>query len=250
MFSKFIIAYSLTILILGFLSCKIDQTEAKQGSSYFSDPLFPLAREGKSYEELNLIRQGLVNIQDVDPTIKIDLRYSTTNNFVGIDLYGDLDKIYAQYELAEKLKKAQDLLQELNSTLCLLVFDGVRPLHIQQTMWDTLDMPLFQKVKFLSNPVNHSVHNYGVAVDLTIMDNTTNEELDMGTPYDYFGKLCQPSLEKYFLETGELTQEQLNNRVLLRKVMVEAGFRQLETEWWHYNSCSRWEAKEKYNVVE
>ena len=72
----------------------------------------------------------------------------------------------------------------------------------------------------------------------------------MGTPYDYIGQLGFPRFEKEFLAKGELTQEQVNNRLLLRKVMTDAGFRQLQTEWWHYNSCPRVIAKEKYKLIE
>lgn len=199
--------------------------------------------------EQKLITHGLVNIQEVDTSLKIDLRYSTPNNFVGIDLYGDLNKVYLQPDVAEKLKTAQKLLKEKDSSLSLLVFDGVRPLSIQQLMWDTLKMPINEKTKFLSNPKNHSIHNYGAAVDLSIC-NEFGFELNMGTPYDYIGKEAYPRMESHFLETGYLTQENINNRKLLREVMKKSGFTSISTEWWHYNSCSRKEAKEKYTIVE
>lgn len=238
-------------ITIGFFLLFACQAEIKKGSEVkqltFKAKSF--LREGKPTIELSLIKQGLIDIQKVDPTIQIDLRYSTPNNFVGIDLYGDLEKVYAQPDVAEKLKLAQSLLKKEDSTLSLLVFDAVRPLHIQQLMWDTLKMPFEEKTKFLSNPINRSVHNYGAAVDLSIITNK-GEELDMGTPYDYIGKLGFPRLEQQFLQSGELSQEQVNNRLLLRKVMTDAGFRQLQTEWWHYNSCPRLEAKEKYKLIE
>lgn len=202
-----------------------------------------------SHIETKLIKHGLVNIQTIDSTLKIDLRYSTTNNFVGIDLYEDLNKVYVQPDVAEKLKIAQKLLKENDSTLSLLIFDGVRPLSIQQLMWDTLKLPIHEKTKFLSNPKNHSIHNYGAAVDLTIC-NEFNIELNMGTPYDYIGKEAYPRMESHFLETGYLIQENIDNRKLLREVMKKAGFSSITTEWWHFNSCSRNKAKEKYKIIE
>lgn len=207
-----------------------------------------LLKRGKPQAEIDLVKQGLVNILAIDSTLKIDVRYSTPNNFVGIDLYGELDQVYLQREVAYKLKKAQSYLKDSNSNLSLLVFDGVRPLHIQQLMWDTLKIPIWEKTKFLSNPKNHSIHNYAAAIDLTIVNNK-GEELDMGTPYDFIGKLCYPRLEQQYLLSGELSKKQVDNRKLLRFVMKKAGFRVLPTEWWHFNSLSRAQAKAKYNLI-
>jgi D-alanyl-D-alanine dipeptidase len=142
---------------------------------------------------------------------------------------------------------AQQYIKEIDSSLSLLIFDCVRPHHIQQLMWDTLKMPINEKTKFLSNPKNHSIHNYGAAVDLTISKNSL--ELNMGTPYDYIGKEAYPRMESHFLSTGYLTSKHIANRKLLRKVMKHAGFTNITTEWWHFNSCSRSEAKRKYKLI-
>ena len=198
--------------------------------------------------EVYLKNFGLVNIQEVEPSIRVDLKYSTTDNFVGIDMYSDLTKAFCQPDVAEKLKKAYQYLQEEDSTLTLLVFDAVRPVFVQQKMWDTLKMPIREKTKFLSNPRNHSIHNYGAAVDISLTTKD-GEELDMGTPFDFIGKLAHPREEKRLLKEGKLTQKQMENRVLLRKVMKKAGFFNIQTEWWHWNSCSRNTAKSKYKVV-
>tara|TARA_B110000208_G_scaffold187955_1_gene246778 strand:+ start:759 stop:1586 length:828 start_codon:yes stop_codon:yes gene_type:complete len=198
--------------------------------------------------EVYLKNFGLVNIQEVEPSIRVDLKYSTTDNFVGIDMYSDLTKAFCQPDVAEKLKKAYQYLQEEDSTLTLLVFDAVRPVFVQQKMWDTLKMPIREKTKFLSNPRNHSIHNYGAAVDISLTTKD-GEELDMGTPFDFIGKLAHPREEKRLLKEGKLTQKQIENRVLLRKVMKKAGFFNIQTEWWHWNSCSRNTAKSKYKVV-
>lgn len=191
---------------------------------------------------------GLVDIQEIVPEIKVDLKYSTTDNFVGIDMYGDLDKAFSHPDLAQKLKKAYSFLQEEDSTLTLLVFDCVRPVFVQQKMWDTLVMPIREKTKFLSNPKNRSIHNYGAAVDISI-SSKIGEELDMGTPFDFIGKLAHPREEQRLLKEGKLTEKQIENRVLLRKVMKKAVFFNIQTEWWHWNSCSRNTAKSKYKLV-
>lgn len=191
---------------------------------------------------------GLVDIQEIVPEISVDLKYSTTDNFVGIDMYGDLDKAFSHPDLAQKLKKAYAYLQEEDSSLTLLVFDCVRPVFVQQKMWDTLIMPIREKTKFLSNPKNRSIHNYGAAVDISICTKS-GEELDMGTPFDYIGKLAHPREEQRLLKEGKLTEKQIENRVLLRKVMKKAGFFNIQTEWWHWNSCSRNTAKSKYKLV-
>lgn len=199
--------------------------------------------------EQHIMDKGLVDIQIIDSTIKIDLRYSTTNNFLNTDLYDSLERCYVLPEVADKLKNAQRKLKELHPDFSLMIYDGVRPRSVQQKMWNMLDVPVKEKVKYVSNPKNGSLHNFGAAVDLTIVDEN-NIELDMGTDYDYFGELAYPRLEEKMLHEGKLTQQQLDNRLLLRKVMKESGFMSITTEWWHFNSCFRKEAWEKYPIIE
>ncbi|MGV6861507.1 MAG: M15 family metallopeptidase [Putridiphycobacter sp.] len=201
-----------------------------------------------SLEQL-LIDSGLVDVQKVDSLILIDLRYSSENNFLHEDVYGDLNKVYLQPEVAEDLKKANTFLREIDPTLTLLVFDGVRPRSVQQKMWDILDMPVSEKIKFVSNPKNGSIHNYGCAVDLTIA-NLYGTPLDMGAGFDEIGKIAYPKLENQFLESGDLTQEQVENRKLLRRVMRHGGFYNIQTEWWHFNRFNREKAKQLYSIIE
>lgn len=199
--------------------------------------------------EERLKNLGLVDVQEVEPSIQIDMRYSTTNNFLKVDLYEDFDRCYLQKDVAEKLQLAQLFLKSQYPAYSLLVFDGVRPRRVQWKMWKVLDMPAKEKTKYVSNPKNGSLHNYGAAVDLTIVDEF-GEELDMGTEYDYFGELAYPRLEQKMLKEGKLTAQQFENRELLREVMMNAEFTPITTEWWHFNSCSRKEAKMRYRVVE
>lgn len=192
---------------------------------------------------------ALVDIQLVDPSIRVDLRYAGTNNFMGKKLYHDIDRLYLQKDVAVRLASCQRFLKKQHPALSLLVYDGVRPLSVQQDMWDALDtIPVDQRVKFVSNPANGSIHNYGAAVDLTICDEN-GEPLDMGAGYDDIRKIAYPKFESDFLASGELTQAQVNNRKLLRAVMSSGGFRNIPTEWWHFNACSRAEAKKRYAIL-
>jgi D-alanyl-D-alanine dipeptidase len=201
--------------------------------------------------EQRIIDSGLVNIQEIDSSIMIEVKYSGLDNFMKTDLYGSLNRIYLQPEVAERLSLTQKALKEKDSTLSLLVYDGVRPRSVQQRMWEALDTIPFQKrIKFVSNPKNGSIHNYGCAVDLTIFDHKTNTVLDMGAGYDDLRKIAYPRHEKYFLESGELTNEQYHNRKLLRSVMRKGGFWVIPTEWWHFNAFTREKAKELYGIVE
>ena len=214
------------------------------------DSLFALKLKGLALEN-RLKKAGLVDISEVDSSIHVDVKYSTTDNFVGRDLYGYFDAIYLQPVIAERLKIAQSSLKAIDSNLSLLVYDGTRPRSVQQAMWNALDtVPFDERIKFVSNPKNGSIHNYGCAVDLTIVNTKTGKELDMGAGFDDPRLIAYPKMEAVFLESGELSHEQLSNRRLLRKVMAKGGFWVLQTEWWHFNGLSRKAAKQKYAPIE
>ena len=199
--------------------------------------------------EQTIIDAGLVNIQDIDPSILVDLKYSTEDNFMEKDVYGHMTRAYLQPGVAEDLMKCQEYLQEKDSSLTLLVFDAVRPRSVQQYMWDILDMPLHEKTKFVSNPANGSVHNYGCAIDLTIAT-LDGEPIDMGAGYDDPRKIAYPRYEQAYLDSGLLSLEQIENRKLLRETMKAGGFWNIQTEWWHFNRYSRSTAKTMFDIIE
>lgn len=199
--------------------------------------------------ETKLIAQGLVDIETVIPGIKVELKYSTEDNFFGKDVYEDHVRAYLQPVVAEMLKKAQESLQKDYPNLTLLVYDGVRPLSVQQILWDDLDKPDSIKPLYVADPKVGGLHNYGVAVDLTIFDNELQQPLDMGTTYDYFGYPAYPDREKQMLAEGKITQAHVANREILRKVMIGAGFTGIGSEWWHFNAFSRKEAGEKFDLI-
>jgi len=199
--------------------------------------------------EKNCIAAGLVDINNLDTTIEVELKYSTKDNFMGYDMYGDFDKAYLQKDVAEKLVNAEKCLSKTKSGYRLIVYDAARPRSIQKKMWDTLKMPFSEKIKYLANPKTGGLHNYGAAVDISIMDEK-GKPLDMGTSYDFLGALASTKNEMKMLNENKLTQLQINNRKLLRSAMLNAGFYPIESEWWHFNSCSLKKASVKYKIIE
>ena len=199
--------------------------------------------------EQKMRQQGLVNIQEIDPDILLDLKYSTTDNFVGKNMYGCITNCYLQKRPAQMLASANNLLQQKNANYRLLIYDGGRPLSIQKILWNSLTQySPKQRATYVANPIQGSIHNYGSAVDLTIAT-ADGTPLDMGTKYDFFGELAYPKRESYFLKIGKLTKQQVANRQLLRSVMKVAGYMPIDYEWWHFNAMSRQTAKATYRII-
>ena len=202
-----------------------------------------------SQTEQSILSAGLVDIKTIDSSIVVDLKYSTTDNFLCTDVYGDFNKCYLQPDVAEKLRLAQLFLKSKFPYYNLIIYDAARPRSIQQKMWATIDVPYYEKSKYLSNPAGGSLHNFGAAVDVSIIDEN-GYVLDMGTTYDYFGELAYPREEDRMIQEGKLSYNQLLSRELLRTTMQQAGFFGITTEWWHFNSCCRNEAYTKYEIIE
>ncbi len=199
--------------------------------------------------ELLLIAKHLVNINSLDSNIRVVLHYSTSHNFLNKDLYHGLQNCYLPCEVAIKLSNAQQFLNSQYPNYHLIVFDAVRPLHIQKQMWDELDMPAKDKINYLAHPSDISLHNYGAAVDVGIIGDN-DVLLNMGTAFDFFGELSEPKREKEFVKNGKLSQEALNNRLLLRTVMMKAGFTTITSEWWHFNATNKVTAAARYELIE
>jgi len=209
----------------------------------------PVTLPEKSELEWSCLQCGLHRIRDYDSTIVMRLLYSTENNFIGVDAYGSFDEGYLQPPYAAGLAKANAELQKINPDLRLLVYDAVRPRRVQQLMWDTVDLPPSEKGKFVSNPAKGSLHNYGAAVDVGIID-VQGKLLDMGTDWDDPSKLAYPRYEQVYLDSGLLSQQVIDNRKLLRRVMRKGGFWNIQTEWWHFNATRRDTAKKYLLIVE
>lgn len=179
--------------------------------------------------------------------VAVDLRYATANNFVGRNLYGDFDRAFLHKIAAAKLLGAAERLGRIEPEYRLVIFDALRPRSVQWILWKKVEGT--DQQRYVANPRGGSIHNFGFAVDLSILDES-GRELDMGTPFDDFTELAQPRHEEKFLKEGRLTEGQVRNRRLLRQVMTEAGFQPLRHEWWHFNALPRSEVKTKYKIVE
>jgi D-alanyl-D-alanine dipeptidase len=216
-----------------------DKTPRNGKAAYVSENMSDLL--GK------LINEGLVNIKDIDETILVDLKYASAQNFMGTNVYGDLKDCYLRKEAAVKLRRANDLLKKTHPDLRILVGDGFRPRRVQRRMWEIVKGTPMRP--YVANPAAGSMHNYGMAVDVTIADARGNR-LDMGCPMDSFGIISHPCEESRLLRDGRLTETQVANRKLLREVMTKAGFQTLSIEWWHFNACDRKTAAGKYKIID
>ncbi|MBT6635543.1 MAG: M15 family metallopeptidase [Flavobacteriaceae bacterium] len=182
---------------------------------------------------------GFVYINDIDESIKIDLRYSTKNNFTGHIIEGYKSNMaIISYDAAKFLVQVQNDLKKKN--LSLKIFDAYRPqmsvnyfIKWSNDLADTINKSLYYpKIKKaqlfpMGYIAERSGHSRGSTVDLTIIDNKTNKELDMGTIYDFFG----PESSTDF---SNITDKQMSNRLLLLEVMTKNGFKNYPMEWWHY----------------
>jgi D-alanyl-D-alanine dipeptidase len=183
--------------------------------------------------------EGFVYLNTIDSSIKTELRYLSTNNFIGKPIDGyKRSTIIVSKPTAEALKKVQEKLAPFN--LSLKIFDAYRPqqavdhfVRWAKVMNDTVmkgqyypDVPK-SKLFELGYIAKKSGHTRGSTVDLTIIDLTTNKELDMGSPYDYFGEAS------HVINTS-LNKQQQANRLLLRNLMLSNGFKPYENEWWHF----------------
>ena len=178
--------------------------------------------------------------------IAIDLRYATPNNFVGRDLYSPFDCAWLHRDAAEALEQVVAWLKERRPDVTPLVLDALRPQRVQQQLWDALEGTGLQM--YLANPARGSIHSYGMALDITLLDEQ-GRELDMGTGFDDMTELSHPALEEGFLAAGTLTEQQVANRRLLREAMLEAGFFGINTEWWHFDCGDRELVRATYRRV-
>jgi D-alanyl-D-alanine dipeptidase len=168
--------------------------------------------------------------------IRVDLRYACDNNFVGRDLYSPYDCAWLHVQAAEALERVVAWLRERRPDLTPLVLDALRPQRVQQQLWDALEGTGLRL--YLADPARGSIHSYGMALDLTLVD-AMGRELDMGTGFDDMTELSHPALEEGFLLAGQLSEEQVANRRLLREAMLQAGFLAIRTEWWHFDCGDR-----------
>lgn len=205
-------------------------------------------KQDKSNIEKELESIGLQSVTEQIPGVEVYMVYATPYNFMGRVLYEGLDEAYLVPEAIEKLKKANELLRKKRLDLHLVVYDAARPRSIQELMWKVVENTELQD--FVANPYKSGggAHNYGVAVDVSLVD-CTGYPIPMGSEYDYFGDRSRVDLEPQLLANGDINQREFQNRRLLREVMTEAGWLVEPSEWWHFNAMTIEEASKKLEVI-
>jgi D-alanyl-D-alanine dipeptidase len=164
----------------------------------------------------------LVELTSLDPTIKLEIRYATTNNFLGTKMY-DEARAFMQRPAAEAVVRANQKLRTLGYGL--LIHDAYRPWYVTKIFWDATPT---DKRWLVANPAQGSKHNRGAAVDLTLFDLATGQAVDMPSTYD-------ESTGRAFADYPGGTSLQRWNRALLRNAMVAEGFLVNPSEWWHFD---------------
>lgn len=202
----------------------------------------------KSATAQSMERQGMVDVTTLDSTIHVSLMYARPDNFTGKVLYADLREALLHPRAARALCEAQRLLQKRRPDLSLKIYDAARPMSVQAQMWQVVAGTPQQN--YVSNPRNGGgLHNYGMAVDVTLCDAQSGDTLDMGTKVDHLGVESHIDRETELVSRHVISREALDHRLLLRSVMKEAGFTPLRTEWWHFNLITRAQARAQYKPV-
>lgn len=176
---------------------------------------------------------GLVRVQDIVPTIRVDLKYNSTDNFVGVNMYQGLADAYLQPHMVQKLQQAQQYLQKhYSAAYRLVIYDAARPLSAQRTMYQQVQGTP-NKV-YVASPKRGGRHNYGVAVDLSIWNDSIQQALDMGSGFDVFGPVSHVGNEAELVRQKKITPQAKRNRQMLYTVMRKVGLVPYRREWWHY----------------
>jgi D-alanyl-D-alanine dipeptidase len=176
----------------------------------------------------------LVELTAVDPTLKLDIRYATRNNFVGKPVYTEA-RAFLQRPAAQAVAKVNAELEPLGYGL--LIFDGYRPWSVTKLFWDITPE---DKKNFVADPKKGSRHNRGCAVDLTLYELATGQQVVMTSDYDEMNENAYPDY------IGG-TEKQRELRDLLREKMEANGFKVYKYEWWHFD-FQGWEAYRIENI--
>jgi len=198
--------------------------------------------------KIKFINAGLVDVHSIDQSIQIDLVNSDPKkNYFRENFYDGLNTAYLRKDVAIKLSGAQSILKARHPDYSLLILDAARPRSVSTAMYTKMKGTRFEK--FVANPAKGSMHNYGIAVDITIVDGS-GDELDMGfTPFRKSKVALYWMFARKKLGAG-LSERQNRNRKLLADVMIEAGFFPLNFEWWHFNGMPKAEARKTYEIIE
>ena len=203
--------------------------EGEDGKTFRLTPMRPVAElraeasAAKPPVETGTFRPSdLVEVSTLDSTIKFDIRYATTNNFISTPMYSQA-RAFLQRPAAQALVRAHRALAKQG--LGLLIHDAYRPWYVTKMFWDAT--PESGKI-FVADPAQGSRHNRGAAVDLTVYDRRTGRPIEMVSGYDEFSNRAFPDYPGG-------TSRQRYDRELLRRAMEAEGFRVYDAEWWHFD---------------
>lgn len=191
----------------------------------------------------------LVDVLPLHPAFRADIRYATKDNFFGKAVYAEA-RCLLRPQVAARMVKAQTWLDQHHPGHGLLFKDCYRPHSVQFILWDAVKGT--DQARYVANPHGKvgSIHSYGAAVDLTLVDRE-GRELDLGTPYDFLGRLAEPRHEAEYLKNGQLTPAQVENRRILRQAMkVGGGMHTIPNEWWHFDEAPRDEIRRRYQRLD
>lgn len=174
---------------------------------------------------------NLINVTPIDNSLIIDLKYATADNFTKQPVYKNA-YCYLHKEAYDCLIKSHDLAK--TQGLGLRIFDAFRPQEAQEKLWSIVPDP-----NYICPPEKGSPHSRGVAVDLTLFDLATGEDLEMGTPFDDFTKTSHHG-------AMDISKKAIENRFLLMGLMTTAGWDFFRNEWWHYQLFN---ARETYDLI-
>jgi D-alanyl-D-alanine dipeptidase len=175
--------------------------------------------------------------------LRMDLRYGTFNNVTGHDMYCGIQRAFVHRDALPKLKRSLSLIAKELPGFTLVIFDAARPMYAQSALKQAVVGTPY--TNYVSSGKTGGLHNYGLALDLSLAD-STGVLLDMGTDFDSFERCAGEVGEADALNSGRLTQQQVDNRKLLRSIMKRAGWVSLSSEWWHFNAYTRAYTKEHY----
>ncbi|MDG6094389.1 M15 family metallopeptidase [Acetobacter sp. AN02] len=164
----------------------------------------------------------LVELTTLDPTIRLDIRYATSRNFLGTPLYSQA-RAFLQRPAAEALERVQQGLRPLGYGL--VIYDGYRPWYVTKLFWDATPP---DRHEFVGNPAHGSRHNRGCAVDLGLYDLKTGATVPMPSGYDEM-------TPRAYADYAGGTEEERQARDLLRRAMEREGFTVYDQEWWHFD---------------
>lgn len=216
-------------LVILLTSCKSSET-AVSGikNNYINGTSLAL------YQGIN--DSSFVNLKDFSKDFVLDMKYATEDNFLKKKVY-DCAECYLRLKTIKMLIAANAEFQSKGYRIKL--FDCYRPLDIQKKMWE-----IVPNADYVADPKKGSIHNRGGAVDITLVDKD-RKELDMGTPFDFFGIKASHNYQN-------LSEEIIKNRKLLKETMLKHNFKAFDSEWWHYNLANsgtdqlanfKWECK-------